>query len=305
MVPKMRFSVWPSPAQPTTDLIEVAQHADRSGWDGVYVSDHFMGDGGGFGAVEAPVLECTALLAYLSSATERVRLGSLVFGTTYRHPAVLANWAATVDRLSGGRLVLGLGAGWQVNEHEQYGIDLPGVGDRVARFEETCAVTRSLLTEPTTDFAGDWFTLTAAVCEPKPIQERLPILIGAKGDRMLGLTARIADEWNSWGLPEGVAERMAVLDAACERHGRDPATIARSTQALVLLTDDTQAAAAFVESVAPRAAMAGTPRQIAETVADYAEVGLDEFIVPDFVLGEGARKLEALDSLLEEFRALS
>ena len=136
MVPKMRFSVWPSPAQPTTDLIEVAQHADRSGWDGVYVSDHFMGDGGGFGAVEAPVLECTALLAYLSSATERVRLGSLVFGTTYRHPAVLANWAATVDRLSGGRLVLGLGAGWQVNEHEQYGIDLPGVGDRVARFEE-------------------------------------------------------------------------------------------------------------------------------------------------------------------------
>ncbi len=123
---------------------------------------------------------------------------------------------------------------------------------------------------------------------------------------MLGLTARIADEWNSWGLPEGVRPgRMAVLDAACERHGNDPATIARSTQALVLLTDDTQATAAFVESVAPRDAMAGTPRRIAETVADYAEVGLDEFIVPDFVLGEGARKLEALDSLLEEFRALS
>ncbi len=260
-----------------------------------------MGDGGGFGPVDSPVLEATALIAALSAATQRVRLGSLVFGTTYRHPAVLANWATTVDRLSNGRLVLGIGAGWQENEHHQYGIDLPPVGERVARFAETCAVIRSLLDEPTTTFDGRWFHLSDAVCEPKPVQSHLPLLIGAKGNRMVALAARFADRWNAWGLPEVIAERSRVLDAACERLGRDPGSIARSTQALVMITDDPQRADGFIEAVAPRAAIAGTPAQIAAVVADYAEVGLDELIVPDFVLGTGSQRLEALDALHEEF----
>lgn len=264
-----------------------------------------MGDGGGFGPLHAPVLEATALLAALATATGSVRLGSLVFGTTYRHPAVLANWAATVDHLSGGRLVLGMGASWQENEHNQYGIELPEVGPRVDRFAEVCEITRSLLTKTVTDFDGDWFTLTGARCEPKPIQKPLPLLVGAKGDRMIGLAARFADEWNSWGLPDAAAQRMAVLDRACEKQGRDPATVARSTQALVMITDDTVRGSEFVDSVAPRAAIAGTPAQIADVAASYAEVGIDELIVPDWVLGRGAQRLEALDALLTEFHGLA
>ena len=104
--------------------MDVAAHAEATGWDGVYVADHFMGDGEQAGGTVTPTFEATAALAALAQATDRVRLGSLVLGITYRHPAVLAKWAATVDHVSGGRLLLGVGAGWQENEHEQYGIEL-------------------------------------------------------------------------------------------------------------------------------------------------------------------------------------
>src|SRR4051812_21294858 len=121
----VRFSIWPSYLQPWSDILATATHADATGWDGVWIADHFMGDGSDFGPEAAPVLEATAQLAALATATDRVRLGSLVLGTTYRHPAVLAKWAVTVDHIAGGRLTLGLGAGWQENEHRRYGIDLP------------------------------------------------------------------------------------------------------------------------------------------------------------------------------------
>lgn len=295
----MRLSIWPRLSQSAADVLEVARHADATGWDGVWVADHFMGDGGGFGAEDTPMLEATAVLGALATATERVRIGPLVLGATYRHPAVVASWAATVDHLSGGRLVLGLGAGWQQNEHDQYGIELPPVRDRVDRFGEHLAVVRSLLTEPRTTFDGRWHRLTEALCEPKPVQDPLPILVGGKGDRMLGLTARWADEWNMWGLPEVLAGRAAVLDAACERIGRDPASIARSTQALVLLTDDDEAARRFLDAVAPRAAYAGPVAGFAELVAAWREVGVDEVIVPDAALGSGARRLDAMDAIAE------
>src|SRR4051812_31730147 len=156
----MRFSIWPSLAQPWSEVERLSHHAEATGWDGVYLADHFMGDGGGFGAVDTPMLEATAALTGLAVATERVRLGSLVLGATYRHPAVVANWAASVDQMSGGRLVLGVGAGWQVNEHEQYGIELPPVGDRVSRFAESCAVLDGLLRHDRATFDGRWFQLT-------------------------------------------------------------------------------------------------------------------------------------------------
>lgn len=293
----MRLSIWPRLSQPADDVVEVARHADATGWDGVWVADHFMGDGGGFGAEDTPMLEATAVLGALATATERVRIGPLVLGATYRHPAVVASWAASVDHLSGGRLVLGLGAGWQQNEHDQYGIELPPVGERVARFGEHLAVVRSLLTEPRTTVDGRWYRVTDALCEPKPVQDPLPILVGGKGDRMLGLTARWADAWNMWGLPEVLAGRAAVLDAACERIDRDPATIARSTQALVLLTDDGEAARRFLDAVAPRAAYAGPVAGFAELAAAWGEVGVDEVIVPDAALGSGARRLDAMDAI--------
>lgn len=301
----MRFSVWPNLMQPVDDVLAVARHAESTGWDGVWVADHFMGDGGGFGPEDAPTLEATAVLAALAVATERVRIGPLVLGTTYRHPAVVAKWAASVDRLSArdggpGRLVLGLGAGWQRNEHEQYGIELPPVRERVDRFAEVCEIVASLLTQPRTTVRGDWFRLTDALCEPKPVSS-VPLLVGGKGDRMIGVAARRGDEWNMWGLPEVIAERSAFLDRACERVGRDPASIRRSTQALILPTDDAGRARRFLEAVAPRAAIAGPAEEIAETVAAWREVGVDELIVPDAPLGRGAEREEHLDALRAAF----
>ncbi len=297
----MRFSVWPNLLQPADDVFGVATHADRTGWDGVWVADHFMGDGAGFGAEDTPTLEATAVLAALATSTERVRLGPLVLGATYRHPAVLAKWAATVDVVSGGRLVLGIGAGWQLNEHEQYGIELGPPRDRIARLDEACTVITSLLREGRTTFDGRWYRLDRAICEPKPLQSPLPLLVGGKGDRMLGLVARHADEWNMWGLPDTVAARAAVLDRRCEAIGRDPASIRRSTQALLLPTDDPDRARAFLDAVAPRAAVAGSWDEIVEVVGGWREVGIDEVVVPDSPLGRGARRLELLDGLLEAF----
>jgi alkanesulfonate monooxygenase SsuD/methylene tetrahydromethanopterin reductase-like flavin-dependent oxidoreductase (luciferase family) len=296
----MRFSAWLSHQQPWDDLLAATRHIEATGWDGVYVADHFMGDGGGFGPVDAPNHEATALLAALAAATDRVRLGSLVLGATYRHPAVLANWASTVDHVSAGRLLLGLGAGWQENEHAQYGIELGSPGTRIARFDEYLAVVAGLLRQRETTVVGDHFQVRDAIAEPKPVQEHLPLLVGGKGDRMLGLVARHADEWNMWSLPDVQRERAAVLAQRCEAIGRDPGTIRRSTQALVMLTDDEQAAERFNTEVgAVRAAYGGTPAGFARIVAGWRDAGVDEVIVPDFVLGRGAQKLDAYDALLD------
>lgn len=301
----MRFSIWPNLMQPFHDVLALARHADSNGWDGVWVADHFMGDGAGFGAEESPTLEATSVVAALASATERVRIGPLVLGATYRHPAVVANWAASVERISSaasgdGRLVLGLGAGWQQNEHRQYGIELPPVRDRVSRFGEYCEIVRRLLTEDRVTFRGRWFELDGALCEPKPVGGPT-LLVGGKGDRMLGIAAQFADEWNMWGLPELIAERSAVLDRCCEAIGRDPSTIRRSTQALLLPTDDAARAQRFLDAASPRAAVAGSPHEIAETVAAWHDVGIDEVIVPDAPLGRGAERLDHLAALARAF----
>jgi probable F420-dependent oxidoreductase len=259
-----------------------------------------MGDSGGPWPVEVPTLEATAALAALAVVTERVRLASLVLGITYRHPAVLANWAATVDHVSGGRLLLGVGAGWQENEHEQYGIALGSPRERLARFEEALRILRGLLTEPRTTVEGDFYRVVDAVCEPKPVQSPLPILVGGKGDRMLRIVARHADEWNLWSSPELMAERATVLAQACEEVGRDPATLRRSTQALFFVVDDERKAADLAARVAPRPAVAGSAERIAESVAAWRDAGVDELIIPDVTLGSGARRTEAMDALIEQ-----
>jgi probable F420-dependent oxidoreductase len=258
----------------------------------------------GMGPTDTPMLEVMATLSALAAATERVRLGTLVYGITYRHPAVLANWAATTDHISEGRLLLGVGAGWQENEHEQYGIPLGSPGERIERFDEALRILRGLLDEPTTTVEGEHYTVKDAVAWPKPVQPRLPILIGGKGDRMLGVVARHADEWNMWSDPDVLAERRAVLDAHCERLGRDPAEIATSTQALTFVLDDDAKGAEIEASMAARPTVAGTPAHFAERVAAWRDVGVDEVIVPDFVLGTGAQRADALDALLEAVQDL-
>lgn len=296
----MRFSLWTNLSQPWSEVVDGVTHVEATGWDGVYVADHFMADAGGPFPADLPMFEATAALSALASMTERVRLAALVFGITYRHPAVLAKWAATTDHISDGRLLLGLGAGWQENEHEQYGIALGPPGQRVDRFAEALHVVRGLLDDDTTTVEGDHYTVRDAIAWPKPVQRHLPILVGATGPRMLGVVARHADEWNMWSLPPDLAERRAVLDQRCQAIGRDPGDIATSTQALFFVLDNNDEAETWIEMVKGRPCVAGTADRIAESVAAWRDAGVDEVIVPDFTLGTGNQRADALDTIIEQ-----
>ncbi|WP_433047135.1 TIGR03560 family F420-dependent LLM class oxidoreductase [Dactylosporangium sp. CS-033363] len=292
----MRLSIWPGTSQPYDDILEVARHAEATGWDGVYVADHFMANAGPGRDPLAPMLECATVVSALGAAVPRVRLGSLVYGNTYRHPAVLANMAATADHVTGGRFVFGVGAGWQLNEHEQYGIELPPVKQRLDRFVEALEIWHGLLRTERTTFAGEYYQLTDAVCEPKPVQERLPILIGGGGEqRMLGIVAKYADIWNTWGKPDVIAHKSGVLDEFCARQGRDPKAIDRTAQALVVVDGP------LPELPAP--VIGGSPAALGDVLSQYKSQGLDEFIVPDGLLGTGADRLKAMDTILSLTRA--
>lgn len=290
----MRFSVWPATGQPWEDILDVARHAERTGWDGLWLADHFMPAGG---SPDGPMLECWTALAGLAVAIPRLRIGPLVTGNTYRHPAVLANMAATVDHLSGGRLVLGLGAGWQQNEHDAYGMELPPVPERLQRLEEACAIVRGLLDEHRTTETGRHYRVTDAPMEPKPVQRHLPLLIGGGGERVtLRIVARWADEWNTWGPPEVLAAKGAVLERHCEDLGRDPATVRRSAQVLV----DLEGAHPISR---PMPSVRGGVGELQELLAGYAAAGVDEFVLPDWNLGTGAARRQALDRFLTEVAA--
>jgi alkanesulfonate monooxygenase SsuD/methylene tetrahydromethanopterin reductase-like flavin-dependent oxidoreductase (luciferase family) len=298
----VRFSIWPTLTQPWSDVVEVATHAEATGWDGIYAADHFMGSGDAAEGPITPAHECAAALAALALATERVRLGSLVFGMTYRHPAVLAKWAVTVDHASGGRLLLGVGAGWQENEHAQYGIALGPPRIRLERFEEGCEVLIGLLRDDVTNVSGKHYVVTDAIAEPKPVQQPLPILIGGKGDRMMSVVARHADAWNMWGRADAIAERSSVLDARCVAMDREPASIMRSCQALWFLADDAARADELVAR-SPMPAIGGPTSRLADEVAAWQKVGVDEVIVPDFSLGTGTERLDRMDTIINDIAA--
>ncbi|MCU1496802.1 MAG: luciferase [Acidimicrobiales bacterium] len=296
----MRFSLWTSTEPPWPDLLDRASAAEAAGFDGVWVADHFMPNGPD---LDQPLLECFATLAGLAARVPRVRLGSLVAGNTYRHPAVLANMATTIDHVSGGRFVLGLGAGWQENEHAAYGIELPPVRERIDRFEEACEVVVALRDRPRADLDGHHYRLTDAPMEPKPLGS-MPLLIGSSGPtRMPRIVAHWADEWNSWGTPEVFAEKVAHIDRACEEAGRDPHSLQRSTQALVFLGPDGAAKAEKVRAVRP--AIGGTTAQLLEVVEDYRRAGVDELIFPDFTFGAQSEVLETIDQLAREVVAVA
>ena len=216
--------------RPWSEIRELALAAEELGVHAVYVCDHFMEDRQDGATDDSPFLECGTLLAALAAVTQRVRLGALVMGSTYRHPAIVANMVTTLDHISGGRAIAGLGAGWQVNEHRAYGIDLLSPGDRSDRFEESVAVVASLLRNERTTFDGRFFQLTDAPNKPAPVQDRLPVLVAGGGERRtLPTAARYADIWHVWGKPDSFAAKSAALDAACAAVGRDPAEIRRAT----------------------------------------------------------------------------
>jgi alkanesulfonate monooxygenase SsuD/methylene tetrahydromethanopterin reductase-like flavin-dependent oxidoreductase (luciferase family) len=251
--------------------------------------------------LDGPVLECWSVLAGLAATTSHLRLGSLVAGYLYRHPAVLANQVATIDQISDGRFVLGLGAGWQRNEHAAYGIDLLDTGARLDRFEEACAVINSLLRQGRTTLSGAGYRITDAPCDPKPVQARLPLLIGGSGEkRTMRIAAIHADEWNAWGTAEDFRRRTPLLAAHCAAVGRDPAEIARSTQALVYLSTDETWLAPWRGDSSARARLLGTPTEMVDQVAAYAEAGVDELIVPDWMMGSAARTMDTLDLFWHE-----
>jgi F420-dependent oxidoreductase-like protein len=209
----------------------VWQIADEAGFDHCWCMDHFATLGP---HDDGEIFEAWTLLAAMAAATSRTRVGCAVTGNTYRHPAVLAKAAVTVDHLSGGRLDFGIGAGWAENEHTMLGLPFGTAGDRADRLEEACQIIRSLWTQQRTSFAGKHYQLAGAVAEPKPVQRpHPPIWVGGTGrPRTLRIAARYADVWNApGGPPEEVAELSAVLDRHCAETGRDPGEIRRSVQA--------------------------------------------------------------------------
>ncbi len=281
----MRFSVWPSPARPVNEVLDLARLTDDLGWFGFWFADHYMGNSGSTELVAGDSHEAWAILPAVAAVTSKMRLGPLVSPTSVHHPALLANRSATIDHLSNGRMVLGLGAGWQINEHHAYGIELEAPGPRVSRFEESIQIVRSLLDNDRTDFSGDFYTFTDAPCDPKPIQAKLPIVVGTSGPRMCRITARHAQEWNTWGAPEMAAASRSTFTASCEAVGVDPASLHTSVQAMFFLTEDADKIAQIKNGDAGPRSIAGSTQHIIEQIGEYVEQGFNEVIVPDFTLG--------------------
>ena len=231
----IRFGIQ-TPQQHTSwqDMLSLWQEIDTLGFDTAWVFDHFLPI---FSDPTGPCLEGWTALAALAMATKNVRLGVMVTGNTYRQPAVLAKMATTVDIISGGRLILGIGAGWFELEHREYGIPFPRVAERLARLGESLEVIKRLWTEERTTFSGRYYQLHEAVCNPKPVQRpHPPILVGASGEHVaLGIVARHAQMWNTFGTPEVFRHKIARLAAHCQRIGRDPATIEKSVLLSALL----------------------------------------------------------------------
>jgi F420-dependent oxidoreductase-like protein len=283
----VRFSIWPAASRSWEEILDLARHGEATGWDGIYFADHFMPHGG-FGSGDDPttphdgdILECWAVIAALAATVPRVRLGTLVSSVTYRHPAVIANSAAAVDSISQGRLVLGIGAGWQLNEHLAYGFAMGSVRERLDRFEEACEVIASLLRNKRTTFAGQYFRITDAPNQPPPVQQTLPILIGGSGEkRTMRIAAQYADEWNCWSTPEVLAAKIAVLRAHCEAIGRNIDELRVSTQAQFVVSRD-QAVLSRARQSAIGPTMVGSPEEVVDAVGRWRQAGADEIIVPD------------------------
>ena len=277
----LRFGLKLSQNASIDELREVWRLADEAGFDSCWVMDHFATLGP---RDDGPIFETWTMLAAMAQLTTRTRIGCAVVGNTYRHPAVLAKMAVTVDHLSGGRLEFGLGAGWAENEHTMLGLEFGTKNDRADRFEESVQIIRSLWTLPRTTFSGRHYQLREAVAEPKPVQQpHPPIWVGGSGPkRTLRIAARYADVWNAaGGSPEEIAASSAILDQHCADVGRDPSQIRRSVQ-LRIGVDELPQAQAIVDA--------------------YVKVGVTDFLLilhGDHPTADGERLAVHLPALRE------
>lgn len=249
----------------------MAQTAEQVGFDSLWVGDHLLyrRDGGVVGPWEA-----WSTLAALAEATSRVEIGPLVAATSFHNPAMLAKKAATIDEISGGRLILGLGAGWNQAEYDAYGFPFDR---RASRFEEAFTIIRTLLREGRIDFAGEFYSAQDCVLVPRgPRPAGPPLMIGSIGAHVLQYTAPYMDAWNAWhdwfgNTPEGLQPHLAALDEACRAAGRDPSEVERSATVLVQFTGGASRPGSIAKPTPPHK---GSPEHLAEVLRGYAAVGV-------------------------------
>jgi F420-dependent oxidoreductase-like protein len=285
----LRFGIHSGQQHATFDeYLAIWRLAEDVGLDWASVFDHFLpiqSDPTG------PCFEGFTLLSAMAAHTERLRCGIIVTGVTYRNPAVLANMAATIDHVSGGRMELGLGAAWYEDEHDQYGIPFPRIGVRMDMLDDACRIVKALWTEETATVAGQHFSVTDARCEPKPVQSPLPLWIGGSGEkRTLRIVAEHATGWNTFhGDVAEYQHKLDVLAGHCADVGRDPSEIRKQVVLRAILDDTEDAALDRARERAERAGVpvdqltagmiVGTPEQCAARLEEHRRLGVADFLV--------------------------
>lgn len=260
-----------------------AQRAEADGFRSFWLMDHFYNFHGKDGT--APFLDVWTTLPALALVTKKIRLGPLVTPVAYRNPALLARMCATFDHISGGRLNLGFGAGGYRPEYHAYGYEFPDKASvRIAQMEEAVALMRLMWTEPRATFHGKFFRVDDAICEPKPVQNPLPILIGGVGEKyLLRALARCGDACNLFGPPGEFRREREVLKKHCEAEGRDEGTILKTTFDVVLCARDENALGEKMTRLEfkpePWKSLVGTPAQLVERVGEFERAGADELLI--------------------------
>jgi F420-dependent oxidoreductase-like protein len=267
----------------------IAETAERSGFDSVWVMDHFY-QIGNVGPETDPMLEAYTLLGALAARTSKVSLGTMVTGVTYRNPALLAKQTTTLDIISSGRAILGIGAAWNDHEHAGYGFEFPSVKERMDRLEEALQICRAMFTQERATFEGRYHRTSEALNYPRPIRsDGIPILVGGSGEkRTLRLVAQYADACNFFGDLPVIKHKIEVLERHCEQVGRDPAEITKTRLGGLLVAPTTSEAESKGEVVRERRSMpkdrydsyfvAGDPDAVATQAQNYLDAGLDGLI---------------------------
>jgi F420-dependent oxidoreductase-like protein len=275
-------------------IAAIAQAAEEAGFDSVWVMDHFY-QIRNVGPRTDPMLEAYTLLGGLAASTSRTSLGAMVTGVTYRNPALLAKQVTTLDVVSGGRAILGIGAAWNEDEHAGYGFAYPPIAERMDRLEEALQICRAMFKEEAPSFAGSHYAIAEALNHPRPIRaEGVPILVGGGGERRtLAAVAKYADACNLFGDPATIRHKLDVLERHCEAVERDPATITKTRLGTLVIADTAAeaerkgAALAGARGIDPERlrsyVVAGDPDAVGEQVQAYLDAGLDGLIfnMPD------------------------